>query len=50
MSLEGIWVCRGAPTINHLQFVDDSLTFYKANSSTSLRLLDFLNTYARAFG
>lgn len=46
--LKGIRVCRGAPFVNHLLFTDDSLIFCKAISSTSQKLLDILQVYAKA--
>lgn len=49
-SIEGFRVCRGAPYINYLLFVDDSLNFCKANSSSSNSLKDLLNCYPRVFG
>lgn len=49
-SIEGFRVCRGAPYINYLLFVEDSLIFCKASSSSSNSLKDLLNSYARALG
>lgn len=47
-SLIGIKVCRRAPQLNHLLFVDDSLVFYKADRESLLSLLEVLSTYAKA--
>lgn len=49
-SIVGVRVCRGAPTINHLLFANDNLIFCKATRSSSISLLNLLNTYARASG
>lgn len=49
-SLRGICICRGAPIINHLLFVDDSFIFCKANKAYSDALLSILHTYAHASG
>lgn len=43
--LEGVRVCRGAPMMKHLLFVDDSKIFCKANYETSQQLLILLKTY-----
>lgn len=48
--LGGIKVCRKAPSINHLLFIDDSLIFCKANNQSSHKLLDILDQYAKASG
>lgn len=47
--LEGVRVCRRAPHINHLLFTDNSLVFCKATRSSSITLLNLLQTYAQAF-
>lgn len=48
--LQGIQVCQGTPTINHLLFTDDNLIFYKASKATSQQLLENLHKYERALG
>lgn len=48
--LKGIRVCRGAPLINYILFVNDSLIFCKANRFKSQKLLDLLEEYAMALG
>lgn len=45
-SLVEIRVCHTVPSINHLLFLDDSLIFYKANKSSSQKILDLLQRYA----
>lgn len=44
-SLIGLKVCRGAPNIKHLLFVDDSLIFCKTEKDSSLKLLEILRKY-----
>lgn len=44
----GIRVCRGAPTISQLFFMDDRLIFCKATPEASNHLLKILNEYALA--
>lgn len=44
-SLMGLKVCRGAPNIKHLLFVDDILTLCKAKKNSSLKLLEILRKY-----
>lgn len=48
--LEGIKVCQTALSINYLLFIDDILIFCKVDSQSSHKLMDILNTYARALG
>lgn len=49
-NLKRIQVCRGAPPINHLLFVDNGLVFCQANKSPFEQLLDSLSRYAKALG
>lgn len=49
-SLKGIRVCHGAPKINHLLFVDDSLIFCKIDKNSSCKLLEILKRYEMASG
>jgi ribonuclease HI len=49
-NLEGIKVCRNAPTISHLLFADDSLILMKANMQCANTLKRILDTYCRSSG
>jgi hypothetical protein len=44
-SLEGIKICPGAPSFNHLLFADDSLILLKVSEESSLHLRNILNLY-----
>lgn len=44
-SLEGIRICPGAPSFNHLLFADDSLILLKVSEESSLHLRNILNLY-----
>ncbi|XP_031125428.1 uncharacterized protein LOC116027784 [Ipomoea triloba] len=44
-SVQGCRVARGAPAISHLFFVDDSLLFFKANSSEAAVVKECLHRY-----
>jgi hypothetical protein len=44
-SLEGIKICPGAPSFNHLLFADDSLILLKVSEESSLHLQNILNLY-----
>ncbi|XP_042965942.1 uncharacterized protein LOC122299620 [Carya illinoinensis] len=48
--IPGIRICRGAPTINHLLFADDSVIFCKADVQTNLELQRILKRYELASG
>jgi hypothetical protein len=43
--LDGIKICIGAPSFNHLLFVDYSLILVKVLEEISLHLLNILNLY-----
>lgn len=43
--LQGIRVCQGAPSINHLLFADDSMILMKASEENSDQLRQVLNLY-----
>ncbi|KAF5481541.1 hypothetical protein F2P56_002182 [Juglans regia] len=49
-AISGIRVCRGAPKLNHLLFVDDNLIFCDASVETNLKLLRLLKLYEEASG
>lgn len=48
--LGGIKVARGAPSISHMIFVDDSDIFCKASISETRRVVDLLNMFEKASG
>ena len=48
--LRGIAVCRGAPRISHLLFVDDSIVFCKATREECDRILKVLEDYEGDLG
>ncbi|KAL0294588.1 UNVERIFIED_CONTAM: hypothetical protein Sradi_6878200 [Sesamum radiatum] len=43
-------ICRGAPSISHLLFANDTLIFSSASSATSRAILDVLEIYRHALG
>lgn len=49
-SLHGVKICKGAPSISHLFFADDSLIFFKANESECAVLHDILSNYENSSG
>ncbi|KAL0413804.1 UNVERIFIED_CONTAM: hypothetical protein Sradi_1582100 [Sesamum radiatum] len=46
----GIPVCRGAPSISHLLFADDTLIFSEASGESVHTILEVLELYRRASG
>ena len=48
--MEGVAVCRDAPSLSHLFFADDSLIFYKASLVECNSLQRVLKVYEEAFG
>ena len=48
--LEGIKVCRNAPSISHLLFADDSLLFFKASNAGAIEVNQVLEYYCQASG
>lgn len=48
--IPGIKECRGAPSINHLLFVDDSVIFCKTNVDTTKKVQSLLIEYEVASG
>ncbi|XP_019163182.1 PREDICTED: uncharacterized protein LOC109159537 [Ipomoea nil] len=48
--LHGVTVARGAPSISHLLFADDSFLFHRATVEESVQMRYVLDTYAKASG
>ncbi|KAL0302708.1 UNVERIFIED_CONTAM: hypothetical protein Scaly_3023600 [Sesamum calycinum] len=48
--IPGVSICRGAPSISHLLFANDTLIFSSASSATSRAILDVLEIYRHASG
>ena len=48
--IQGIRVCRGAPSVSHQLFVDDSLILMKADASNATSLRNALDMYCASFG
>ncbi|KAL0434848.1 UNVERIFIED_CONTAM: putative mitochondrial protein [Sesamum radiatum] len=48
--LRGITVCRGAPSVSHLLFADDTLIFCQASHANVLTIQRVLETYRGASG
>ncbi|XP_026420508.1 uncharacterized protein LOC113316567 [Papaver somniferum] len=48
--ISGIKICKGAPSINHLMFVDDHMVFCKANKIEDQNLMDILNLFRDTSG
>ena len=48
--IEGIRVCRNAPSVSHLLFADDSLIFMKADMDNATSLQRVLDTYCENSG
>jgi len=49
-SIEGVQICPGAPSINHLFFADDSLIIMRATSESATRLQEILDVYEKQSG
>lgn len=49
-TLQGVKVCRAAPSISHLFFADDSLVFFKAEEGACIVLKEILMNYEVASG
>lgn len=43
-----IRICKGAPSINHLLFVDDSLLFFKMDLAENRKVMELLKVYEQA--
>ncbi|GAU37962.1 hypothetical protein TSUD_269770 [Trifolium subterraneum] len=48
--IHGVRICRGAPEVSHLLFVDDCFLFCRANVVEVNELMRILNTYEQASG
>jgi hypothetical protein len=48
--LEGVKVCRKAPSISHLLFADDNLLFFRATTDQALQIKQVLTTFERCTG
>ncbi|KAL0404260.1 UNVERIFIED_CONTAM: hypothetical protein Sradi_2066800 [Sesamum radiatum] len=48
--LRGIAVCRGAPSVSHLLFADDTLIFCQASLKSSMTVREVCDTYRGASG
>ncbi|CAB4268750.1 unnamed protein product [Prunus armeniaca] len=49
-TLHGVSLCRGAPTVSHLFFADDSFLFLKASQSGCAQLKQILQCYEQVSG
>ena len=49
-NIKGVSVCRGAPQLSHLLFVDDSIIFCRARIDVGLRVMKVLSDYEHESG
>ena len=49
-NIQGVSICRRAPRISHLLFLDDSLLFCRAIDKETKAVLEILKLYAEALG
>jgi hypothetical protein len=49
-AISSVQVCRRAPGISHLLFIDDTLLFFKADNLQAEAVKDTLTNYAAATG
>lgn len=50
LTLKGIQLARGAPTLTHCMFADDTIIFLKADTCNCSTFVNILNAYCRASG
>ena len=48
--IKGVSICKGAPRVTNLLFVDDSLLFCQAIQNEGEAIVEILQTYANALG
>ena len=48
--INGVFICREAPKVTNLLFVDDSLLFCQAIQNEREAIMEILQTYAKASG
>jgi len=48
--LQGVRICRSAPRVSHLLFVDDCFLFFQADESQTNTMKQILNQYEEASG
>lgn len=48
--IEGVQVCKNAPSVSHLLFTNDSLILMKADMSNATSLRHVLDEYCASFG
>ena len=48
--LHGVTIARGAPTVSHIFFADDSFIFFRANVNEAASIKELLAVYGRASG
>ena len=46
--VKGIRLCKGAPKVNHLMFVDDSVLFCRVTLQMNMNILHLLDVYEKA--
>ena len=49
-NIKGVSVCRGAPQLSHLLFVDDSIIFCRASIDVGLQVMKVLSDYEHESG
>jgi hypothetical protein len=49
-AIDGVRVCRNAPSVSHLLFADDSLILMKADMTNATSLQNVLDTYCANSG